>query len=361
MDADRMEVSELVPSNSANVEGMFVGPISPIKTSRKNDRVHYFDGCLSDGSKTVRFVSFDPKLRPQIEKAKEDLRGVSLTNCAVKRNRGEMEVVVSTQSKILNSPKKFKVDESTLMNGSQGGSNMDIASLDMIGDIHEHQYISVKGKVVAIREIEKVVVKSSGKMLTKRECLFADSTAVYRCVVWEDQVKVLHEEKSYKLSKATVRSFNSRKYLSVGEGCHIVEIEDIGNVIDDETAESESGRAKVVKGDIVAVTSLDLYKGCRNCNAKVVDNNANAMAVCSKCSTKMKVARCTNQKVANVILEGIDRKEYRVTIFNEVLDRIISICEANDEGDVTDQLLTAPTLTFTISHKDVVSSFSMSV
>jgi len=55
-----------------------------------------------------------------------------------------------------------------------------------------------------------------------------------------------------------VRNFNNRKHLSVGEGCDIVEIEDIGNVIDHESAESESGRAKVMKGDIVAVISLDM-------------------------------------------------------------------------------------------------------
>ena len=185
--------------------------------------------------------------------------------------------------------------------------------------------------MIAVSEIEKVMVKHSGKMLNKRDCWFADSTAVYTCVVWEDQIKLLEEEKRYKLSK--VRSFNNRKYLSFGEGC---EIEDIGNVIDDESPESESGRAKVVKGNIVAVILLDLYKGCRNCNAKVVDSSASTVVVCSKCNTKMKLAGCTNQGIANVILEDIDKKEYRVTIFNDVLERIILICEATDEGDVTD-------------------------
>ena len=109
---------------------MFVGPISPIKTSRKNTRIQYFKGSLSDGSKTVRFMSFEPKLRPQIEQAREDLRGVSLSNCAVKRNRGDKEVMVSNQSKILDSPKKFKVDQSTLMSVPQAESNMEITSLE---------------------------------------------------------------------------------------------------------------------------------------------------------------------------------------------------------------------------------------
>ena len=64
-----------------------MGNISPIKTSRNNARVKYFEGQLSDGAKTVRFVSFEPKLRPQVEEARESLRRVALKNCIVKRSR----------------------------------------------------------------------------------------------------------------------------------------------------------------------------------------------------------------------------------------------------------------------------------
>ena len=81
------------------MEGIFVGPVSPIKTSRNNAKVKYFEGQLSDGSKTVRFVSFEPKLRSQVEQAKEGLRGAALANCTVKRSReaGELEVLISSQ------------------------------------------------------------------------------------------------------------------------------------------------------------------------------------------------------------------------------------------------------------------------
>ena len=42
-------------------------------------------------------------------------------------------------------------------------------------------------------------------------------------------------------------------------------------MIDDENVASQSGSAKVVKGEIVAVVAIDVYKGCRNCNAKMID------------------------------------------------------------------------------------------
>ena len=66
-----MEISELVASSSASIKGVFVGNISPIKTSKNNARVKYFEGKLSDDAKTFRFVAFQPKLRSQVEEARE--------------------------------------------------------------------------------------------------------------------------------------------------------------------------------------------------------------------------------------------------------------------------------------------------
>ena len=60
----------------------------------------YFEGKLSDGKKTVRMVSFEPKLRATVEKAWESGEVVAVTNCSVQeRKKGgfdEMEIVAST-------------------------------------------------------------------------------------------------------------------------------------------------------------------------------------------------------------------------------------------------------------------------
>ena len=55
----RTEISNLVPSSSASMEGVFVGNISPTETSRNKTRVKYFD----NGAKTVSFAFFKPNLR----------------------------------------------------------------------------------------------------------------------------------------------------------------------------------------------------------------------------------------------------------------------------------------------------------
>lgn len=78
MNANDVGVSDLVLWNSTNIEGVFVGALSTIKSSRNNANVKYFEGQLSDGCKTVRFVSFEPEIRSQIEEAREKSSGVAL-------------------------------------------------------------------------------------------------------------------------------------------------------------------------------------------------------------------------------------------------------------------------------------------
>ena len=105
-------VSDLVPCSSVNVEGVFVGTLSPIKSSSKNKQNKYYDGSFSDGVKTVRLVSFEPKLREQIEEAHKKCYGVSLSNCAVQHSQqeeSELEVFMSSKTSVVKFPKKFKV------------------------------------------------------------------------------------------------------------------------------------------------------------------------------------------------------------------------------------------------------------
>ena len=55
------DVSEAEESVGAAVHGV-VTQLSPVKVSKRNPTVRYFDGKMSDGRKSVRVVSFDPSL-----------------------------------------------------------------------------------------------------------------------------------------------------------------------------------------------------------------------------------------------------------------------------------------------------------
>lgn len=66
------------------------------------------------------------------------------------------------------------------------------------------------------------------------------------------------------------------------------------------------------------------YSSCRNCNAKVLEGSG-GIAMCSKCNSKIKLAKCGKKGIARVILEDEDNNEHKVTIFSEILDQIIDV------------------------------------
>jgi len=170
MEANDVTVSDHVPLSSANVEGVFVGALSPITSSRNNGKVKYFEGQLFDGHKTVRFIYFEPKIRSQIEEAKEKPSAVVLKNCSVKRSRQpkqDLEVLVTSHTIIHNSPKKFKIDDEVIQD-FEAGKCSDIKTLEELNSVAEHQYISVTGKITSLFLIE-IIVKSNGKELKKMD------------------------------------------------------------------------------------------------------------------------------------------------------------------------------------------------
>jgi len=100
-------MSDLVPTRSANVQGVFVDTPSLIKTSRNDATTNT---QFSDSNQMIRFVSFEPKLWSQIDDARANSTAVSLKNYCVKRGRqNDLEVFATSHTSIHNSPKKFKV------------------------------------------------------------------------------------------------------------------------------------------------------------------------------------------------------------------------------------------------------------
>ena len=354
-----MDVSDLVvstgASSSGTVHGVLVGEVSPIKTSRKKSNVKYFEGQFSDGKKTVRLVSFEPNLRGELDEAQKTQRSLALQNCIVKRNRDndDFEIHVNNRTSLVQSPKKFKFVEDDLPKIS---GSPELGTLEQLKDLSEHQQISVTGKVQSIAEVEKVLIKSTGKQLCKQEFVIADGTAACRAVAWEDNIGKIKEGNSYKIMNVTVRSFNGSKYLSIAERSVIKVVDDIGYVIDEPTFDGAGGIIKI-NAELVAVLNTETYISCRNCNGKVIELN-NGVGECSKCNCKMKMKKCKDKSVVRVILEESEGKEYKVSMFNEVIQEVIKISgEAADSGDITNQLLLSSELSYTINtRKETVCS-----
>jgi len=286
---------------------------------------------------------------------------IALKNCIVKRGRSdELEILVNLKSSLIKFPKKFKVteEEGEVLKASQCPV---LGTLEEVKDLVEHQQVTITGKVLSTSKPEQVMSKNSGKHLNKQDFAIADSTAAVRGVAWENHLDVLKENSTYKITCATVRSFNGVKYISVGERSTIEVKDDIGDVVE-ESIDGGSGDVKVIKAEIIAVISCESYSSCKNCDGKVAAINQ-ILGKCGKCGTKLKLARCNSRKAGRIIIEDSDDgKEYKLTVFDEILNQIADVAKSTEElkedvnGDLSELLLSAPKLIYTFTSKEVICS-----
>ena len=70
-------------------------------------------------------------MRPKVQSAKENMERVAITNCSIQKRKGydaELEIVAGSRSGIIQSPKKFCINESMLSSSMYSGA-IDVATL----------------------------------------------------------------------------------------------------------------------------------------------------------------------------------------------------------------------------------------
>ena len=95
--------------SAATLHGVVIN-VSPMKKGEKNSSVNYFDGEISDGTNKLRFISFNSKLRPNIEKSFNESSTIQLVNCQIKESSyigqlNQYEILLSTKTQINESTK----------------------------------------------------------------------------------------------------------------------------------------------------------------------------------------------------------------------------------------------------------------
>ncbi len=142
----------------------FIGAVSPTRKSRAKPDIKFFESLLSDGKETVRVVSFEPKLRAEVEQARESGDEVAVTNCSMQKSRKPgcegLEIVAGSCTSVVRLPKKFKIDEGVRGAAASVCGPMDVLTLEEIKDLAEGQHVNVTGKIQSIEPPESVVIKS---------------------------------------------------------------------------------------------------------------------------------------------------------------------------------------------------------
>ena len=354
LELDVSDISELTEEsiNSVAVHGRIVD-ISPVKTSKKDTRVKYIEGRLTDGKEVCRFVSFSPsKIKSEIDGALQLNSDESLKfeNCSVKKSKigTGYEIVMTQRSKVACSPKKFRVDDEFMkqkvdLHGVRESSLKDI----VVGD-----KVTVNVKILSLKEIEEVTSSRSGKTLKKQDAVVADHSQACRLVLWEELPNSVQVSKSYKITGATVKFYNGEKFLSTTENSEITEIDDLKEVNENTI---DVRKNEYFTAEIVGVISYKGFSSCISCASKVLDC-CNGIGECSKCGLKVRMDKCKKSAAAKVIIEGTtkigpDLTRRTVSMFGDVIRRLQSEVT---EGDGEVMLLNVGQKSFHIINDTVV-------
>ena len=345
---EEFDASDVQNSKGATVHGI-VTDLSPVKKSKKNEKIQYFKGELSDDKGCVRIISFEPSMRQPLYESLSKKSPISVVNCEVRDAReGGQEILVSNTCKIQASPKKF--DVTTLKH-----QEPTMIQMNDVPSLAATQLVTVTIKAKTVDTPERIKNKQ-GKELSKQDCIVGDSSGCGRLVLWEQDVGKIAEDKSYKIIGAKVNTYKGVNYLSLAPESQIELIDDIGVTveIDSDDLQERGIVKKVVLGQIDGVLNADQYEACMKCNSKV-NIQDDLIAECTKCDTLMRRSRCTTSATAKVLVTDSkdDEKTYTLTMFADIINQII---DTNSTTNIRRALLATPPLKFNVDTNNVVYS-----
>ena len=326
--------------------------ITALSPVRKGKNSMYFDGTVTDGTTHLRLVGFDSDQQKKLASFLASGQPAHLTNCEIKTSRqGEkLEILLKKFTDISKSPKKINIPEEDL------DVNMpSVVKLSQLPQIQDFQRISLDIKVVYT---EKPLEVTGGKR--KQDVIISDDTGTARLTLWENKVNSLDEDLSYALRNVTVRQFRGQKYVSFPRtGSSVEEIPDIGDVVDYDP-DSDDGLSQLrqlTNAVIIGVLSLDSYKSCFSCKARV-ESTSPPFGRCTKCCIMVRMDKCGDQLTAKLVFEeGRGATSNPLSVFGALLQQM---CSVSTPREVTQEaLLRAPPFrTVTYNDRHVVTGIA---
>ena len=322
------------PQSHATINGM-VASVSPIKPSK------YFDGELTDGDTIIRFVGFRKEQRQLLHSFCEEKKPITIKNCQVQWNKfkNHLEVVLKSASQVELSQTEFDIPNLKTVGSSE-------ITLDELEDYEEYSRVTFKAQVKKVGEPHTV---GGGKL--KQEILLCDSTSSATLTLWEDDINMMIEGKSYQMNRLVVRSFLGKNHLSMPpSGASIEEINDLENVIATTSSITEGEHDEYLTNvTISGVQQLESLHICINCK-KEIHPASDTVTTCAHCETTQREGNC--RQTAKLFIKT-EHTRITVRAYHEALTSITQ----KDEVDC-ENLLFAPPFDMAYNKYHVITKVS---
>ncbi|OWF49331.1 uncharacterized protein LOC110451964 [Mizuhopecten yessoensis] len=278
--------------NNTDVKG-YIHNVSPMKTSAKSN-IHYFN-CIIQSDRTTfsEVVSFSPDQRTQFIQAADRKTGVQLKRCNRKLDfaspsgckyllsRGSSVDVVKSLGFQSKNPPSNKTTEKSISDALE----------EAVGS-----YVSIRCKVMSLDTSTDTKTTKSGRQISLRNAVIADSTNSTRLSLWGNHTTQLAAGSSYTMTDLAVKDYDAEKFLSTSPRSTINNVEELLNIVEvrDNSIQIEG------KPECVSVTTT---YACKNCRTKFDLPTTSTTYKCTNCSMRQLVNAASKSTTLKLKLE----------------------------------------------------------
>ena len=294
-------LSSITTPTDAGKRASLQGVVTSFSPMSKEPKRRCFEGRITDGDTTLRFVGFNPQQQQQISKIAAD-DPISLCACSIRRSRfgNSLEVIIHDTTKISKSSKTF----GTTVKPNLGSGDADTKEilLQQLEDQPSFQVVSVLAKVLEIGDTQTL---TDGHQVQTIQV--GDSTGLAKLALWQNFVNSVQVNKSYKFTNLMVKVYNNQCSLFTPKQTDVTinQIADLPNVLS--PMRSIKRTSEIEHATVKAVAQFNSFFRCISCrDGQVLPIGDSTYGRCSDCSTAVKLDHCFRQTSALLTIHSSD-------------------------------------------------------
>lgn len=248
----------------------------------------YFDFQLQEGDKEKRVVYISSDKQEQLKQKEQQRISVQVSKVSPQKRRygGSEEYCMNKFSRVspaINITFQWKQPANRC-----GRTIHQILDSNANGDL-----VEVLGKVLSKSDPETVFSNFMQKRLAKCQFVFANATAAVTLTLWEDHIKEVKQDASYRFEGLRVCFYNN-KYLTGNKNtkikeCNAIKIPENVCTASKNLQENEKEK-KEVNGSILLLNILKSYI-CVNCKSKIQSDSYKMALKCSSCNFLLRMGK----------------------------------------------------------------------
>lgn len=234
-------------------------------------------------------------------------------------------------------------------------------NLSMLGSISQQQLVSIKAKLIALREPE--IVTTPQFSLNKADGVLVDEHGTVKITFWGDDIQKVENGKTYFFRNLRLKKnkMNGELYVNPAKGfSSITEAEAFEKTLDVPEEVPSELTSFTIKLEIIGVTDVKLDHRCVKCN-RVVSPRKITKCENVKCKLVQKIEKCKKEWYVRALVELENKSNMYLIFRNGAVKKVLSLVSAPEEDnfqeeEITEMFLSAPKLLVTYDSKNVVQN-----